>query len=60
MTLPTAGAGMSGRVAVVTGAASGIGRASALAFVRAVWLCSDEASYVSGPVLAVDGGFLAH
>ena len=94
----------SGRVALVTGAAAGIGRASAVAFARAgasvvvadvdeaggaatvelpgleeqlialhpigrigtpdevanavLWLCSDDASFVLGHALAVDGGYV--
>lgn len=42
---------LEGRVALLTGAGSGIGRVVS-------WLCSDEAAYVSGATLVVDGGML--
>lgn len=49
---------LAGQVAVITGAASGIGRATALAF-AAVYLASDLAAYVSGASLTVDGAAAA-
>ena len=45
-----------GKVAVVTGAGSGMGKATTQAV---LWLCSDQASFITGHPLAVDGGMLA-
>lgn len=60
-----------GKVALVTGGASGIGRAAALAVARTplrrigtaeeqgeavIWLCSDHAGFISGLSLLSDGG----
>ena len=51
----TMGNTLAGRTGVVTGAAGGIGRASAIV----AWLCSDSASFITGVVMPVDGGALA-
>ena len=71
---------MKGKVALVTGASSEIGQATALAFANKgvkvvigdinveggdeiadviVWLCSDEASFVTGHTMSIDGGYVA-
>jgi NAD(P)-dependent dehydrogenase (short-subunit alcohol dehydrogenase family) len=57
-----------GKVALVTGGATGIGQAAALAFARAdpsemsgriLHLCSDAASFTTGKVFVIDGGLAA-
>ena len=56
------GADLSGSAALITGAASGIGRASALAFASAgasVALVDMDAEGLAGSVLVADGGWLA-
>ncbi len=42
-----------GRAALITGGASGLGRAVGIR------LASDEASFITGAILPVDGGYLA-
>ena len=46
------------RVALVTGGASGIGLPREAAD-AVVFLCSDDASFVTGVLLPVDGGYSA-
>jgi NAD(P)-dependent dehydrogenase (short-subunit alcohol dehydrogenase family) len=43
---------LAGKVAVITGASRGIGA-------TAVWLCSDQASFITGATLTIDGGRMA-
>ena len=56
------------KVAIITGASRGIGAAAAHGFAAAgaavvpataVWLCSDQASFITGATIPTDGGKLA-
>jgi NAD(P)-dependent dehydrogenase (short-subunit alcohol dehydrogenase family) len=47
---------LDGLLALVTGATSGIGRAAAEVAEVIVFLASPEAGYITGAVLAADGG----
>jgi NAD(P)-dependent dehydrogenase (short-subunit alcohol dehydrogenase family) len=47
------------KTALVTGAARGIGAAIAQAFVREAAMASDEAAYITGTEITIDGGILA-
>lgn len=48
---------LDGKIALVTGASRGLGLEIAGAV---VFFASPAASYVTGQILAVDGGYLAH
>ncbi len=50
--------GIAGRKALVMGASRGLGRAVAEALIKAAFLASDRAAYLTGAVIPLDGGLL--